>query len=926
LLVSTYLWSYVNVVGNGSAQTDASVLAFSEDEADDPIIGLVGRLSALYAHIYQISAASHWWYFTPFDHNGLPKQGWKLHLSAIPADAPKMLDEIAVLLIEQRVRWKVCRRISILIAMSTVPSPLTQLGKFITIYPNSDSQAVELAKTLHAATRRFSGPKVPTDHRYADGSQVYYRYGGFEPSYHYDVDSALRTECLIAANGERVPDERRPGCYCPAWVTSPFPPTESPARKDALGTGLFGKNLMVKGVLRQSIKGGVYVAVRACGDTAVLKEARFGTNTDTHGRDARDRLRNEFRVLKKLSSLRIAPQPIEFFHAEGNAYLLMEHLHGISLRDYIERRNYSGDYDVEELLRICESIIEIVHRCHSKGVVIRDLTPNNLLVSGQECKLTDLEMAHLLGSTEPPFSGFTHGYIPLGSEDIWRESNAYDRYALGAVLFFIVTGIDPYLGPNDKVTRRTWQLLHTFLRDPALSGAADIAANCLTSGRNESLHQTELPRLGRISYTATLREIKRDESEEEGESSAFDSRTMEETATRIADYLHDSANWHSSGHLWRASLVGERLHPACFYAGSSGVASYLCELAEVTGKNEYFGLAKNIMDWTLSTHPFHPSETPPGLYFGYGGVPWIMARISNGTGDVAYLERARALAHAIACAGATQLDLTHGSAGIGLMCLELFRTTGDAGNLRDAITLARRIAGHAVEEQTGTWSVRNQRMWGFAHGTAGIAYFLLAAYCISQNDEYRYLAEKAGRALLQAAMPSAQGRGIIWTKGVGDESHIWTHWCNGASGIGSYFVAAAQILGETQYAQAALLAANSIKYAHGFGSCCQCHGLAGDGELLIEAHRVLGNAEAGQAASNIAKKLGALRIHTESGWVWPMESVEGPAPDFMTGYCGVYSFLMRLAHPELPRPLMMDFGTGGLLVRRGTTRDVSFRS
>ena len=130
----------------------------------------------------------------------------------------------------------------------------------------------------------------------------------------------------------------------------------------------------------------------------------------------------------------------------------------------------------------------------------------------------------------------------------------------------------------------------------------------------------------------------------------------------------------------------------------------------------------------------------------------------------------------------------------------------------------------------------------------------------------------------------------------------WTHWCNGASGVGLYFLEAARKLPHAEFQQMALKAANTIRLGHAFGSCCQCHGLAGEGDYLLQVSREFSSIEMEQAAWKIANKLFALRFDQRPWWLWPEETRGQPAPDYMTGYCGVYSFLLRLFCQDIGRP------------------------
>jgi hypothetical protein len=108
-----------------------------------------------------------------------PDQGWKLHVSATPLSAVEILEVALDVLLADGARFKVATSIGILSALNAGHLGLSQIGKFITVYPSDDAQAVRLALKLDEATRgrRGRGPRVPSDRPLRPDSLVHYRYG-----------------------------------------------------------------------------------------------------------------------------------------------------------------------------------------------------------------------------------------------------------------------------------------------------------------------------------------------------------------------------------------------------------------------------------------------------------------------------------------------------------------------------------------------------------------------------------------------------------------------------------------------------------------------------------------------------------------------------------------------------------------------------
>jgi hypothetical protein len=834
----------------------------------DPIIDIVSRLRGTHADRLEVKPTETWWYFTPRRSPALPAQGWKLHVSATPTHAPAVLETVSQLLIDRDAAWKVCRDLRTLRDLCSVPSPLPQVGKFVTVYPRTDAESVALATELHARTRHFEGPRVPSDRRFSPRSIVSYRYGGYQSIDRFDADG-LRVPCILTPDGTPVPDLREPGRWRPDWAVDPFPAQPQASRPAG---GLFGRGLVVRGVLRQSTKGGVYAVTRGV-EHLVLKEARFGTNPDELGRDARDRLTNEFEILTALSPLGIGPQPFEIFDVEDNRYLLMQHLVGISLRSYLEGIDRLGPERGRQTRPIAQSIIQLVERCHSAGVILRDLSPNNILVSGGECKLVDLELAHRVGTSQPPFHGATPGYVPPGAEAADRTTTDFDHYALGGTLFFLSTGLDPHLGPDQDI-RATGPRLLSSLRRPSVPRAVARAAAAYMRWPSPA-------------------EVVRD--------AGADCAGIVSRASATADHLYATANWEDTRRLWPGA--GDMRFPGCVFDGSAGIAQFLCEVAEISHDPRYSTYARRVIDWTLEQHPYVPGETPRGLYFGYGGVAWLLGML----GDARAIHMARELAQP----PFDRIDVTHGAAGLGLLCLELHERSGDPELLTLLENLAEYVAARAERGRHGivTWPDRGRSL-GFAHGVAGVTYFLLGAALRTGSTRLLSLARDAGEGLLRAATPMIGGRGLSWTKELNSSDVPWSHWCNGAAGVGYTLVALARLFGDRFSAAAAARAATAVRMTEYFHTCSQCHGLAGDGEYLLHFGRELDNSVAMDGARRIATRLAVLQLQEPPAWTWPVEGEGKPVPAYMLGYTGVHSFLLRLTHPDLRLPFMPRLEAG----------------
>lgn len=134
----------------------------------------------------------------------------------------------------------------------------------------------------------------------------------------------------------------------------------------------------------------------------------------------------------------------DFFEANNTAYIIMEYVDGVLLKDYLDRQ---GRMEPDVAMNIITPVIEAVKKIHAKGIIHRDISPDNIFISGEDAiKVFDFGAAQLNDSSEGMAGEkvIKVGYsAPEQYRDKSRQDFYTDIYSVGAILYQMVTGIKP---------------------------------------------------------------------------------------------------------------------------------------------------------------------------------------------------------------------------------------------------------------------------------------------------------------------------------------------------------------------------------------------------------------------------------------------------------------------------------------------------
>ncbi|MCX5389021.1 class IV lanthionine synthetase LanL [Streptomyces sp. NBC_00094] len=866
------------------------------------------------------------------------EQGWKLHVSATAASAPAVLEKALGVLLREGSAFKFARSIEQVSALNSRATPRGSSGKFITVYPRSDADAARLARDLHRATAGLTGPQILSDRPYTPHSLVHYRYGSFVGRRRLS-DDGLLVWFIEDPDGNPVEDKRTGAYSPPPWAVCPFPASvpasvpasSSPSRSadtdadtdaardtDAASRSvLLGGRFAVREAIRHTNKGGVYRGgdVRT-GALVVIKEARPHVEADASGRDVRDWLRAEARTLEKLRGTGLAPEPLALFEHGGHLFLAQDEVPGVTLSTWVAEhfRDVGGErYRADALAQVVR-LVDLVTAAHAHGCVLRDFTPGNIMVRPDgELRLIDLELAVLADETALPTRVGTPGFsAPERLADAPVHPTA-DYYSLGATACFVLAGKVPNLLPEEPATRATEQRLAAWLTSCAgqlrlPDGLPEMLLGLMRDDPAERWDPTRARAALRRAYPASPvnHPVSPAARNHAGPRSARNDGPHDAVAG-LVDHLVDSMTPADDRRLWPVSTMAGETDPCTVQQGAAGVLAVLTRYGELTGDARLPGLISTAGHWIARRTDLR--STRPGLHFGGRGTAWALYEAGRAVDD------RRLTDHALALALAPQQvtphhDITHGTAGSGLAALHLWHRTGDPRFAELAVDAADRLTAAVQRDATGvSWPVPaeavssegGKRYLGFAHGTAGIGCFLLAASAVSRRREHRELAVEAGEHLLASAV--LVGEAAQWPAQASDVPTA-PYWCHGAAGVGSFLVRLWQETGDDRFGDLARRGAHAVAERSSRAALTQCHGLAGNGDFLLDMAEATGDPVYRAMAEDLSRLLLCERVHRRGHVVFPNEYGD-VSTGWSDGSAGILAFLVRIRHSD-PRHWMVQ--------------------
>ncbi len=204
-----------------------------------------------------------------------------------------------------------------------------------------------------------------------------------------------------------------------------------------------GKYQLLK-ILGSGNFGTTYLAVDQYGKNYAVKQLTFSSNEPNKIAIAQRKFNDEKEILQKLHHQQI-PDFVDYIAENQQYYLIQQYIHGETLREKLHK---DKNLSIEKSQKILLDILKILDYIHKKGIIHRDIKPDNIMIDHND-KLFLIDFGAVKAENPndtklqtPGTNIFSRGYAPIEQMRGYPEKNS-DIYALGMTIIELITGLKP---------------------------------------------------------------------------------------------------------------------------------------------------------------------------------------------------------------------------------------------------------------------------------------------------------------------------------------------------------------------------------------------------------------------------------------------------------------------------------------------------
>lgn len=845
-----------------------------------------------------------WLSFQPKAAN-TPEQGWKLHITADLASAETLLQRVLPLLLQEAISFKCTSSLENLQKLNAGKLGASQIGKFLTVYPANDDEAVRLANILDEQTRGLSGPRVPSDRMLRPNSLVFYRYGGFASKTYVQELLGTVWPAIRTPEHDLIPDKRGTKYLAPKHRVDPFLlsglATDLPPNPRMLA-----QRYLLLSTITTTVNHTISLALDLESQRTCIIKGQGRPWQNALPITTRQNAYQEVNMLREFHEHPRVPDLYDVLEQEQDIFLVLSDIPGQNLTEFLNKTAIYHLFPFQQIITWSRDLAEILQAIHEKGFVFADIKPTNVIIGPDEkVYLIDFELATQQGTRDKEKQG-TDGYMSPQQCAGQPRAITDDIYGFGALLYLLVTGAEPSQAPD---TLALLQRPIESLRPDVSPALAVIIKRCLQEqpeARYASMREVirALDALADTPYDfpALERNIPGTTSPEEATHAREIARSILNTLCQKANQLHGvDLPWKTTHPLANGYALRD------VNAGLAGtVLAFAGLAAEFAGPEARHVLYQSV-GW-LQAMPPHSDPPLPGLYVGEAGVGTALLCAGQVLGEHAIIEAALTCGRLVAKLPHFSPDIMHGTAGRLLFHLLLWDTTGAQDQLAAAVACGEHLLKTAQVREPGEacWTIPSEfkvfstdAYAGYAHGAAGIADALLDLFEATGDERLISPIQGTAQWLKRLAIPVLSDQsGLSWPATETQSTPSLPFWCHGATGVGRFFLHASRYAWVPRAMNIAERAAQAVIHLGKFSGPTLCHGLAGNCEFLLDMYQETKQQRYLAEAQKFGRLLEAFAVEKDGLLVLHGDHKDVFSPDYLIGYAGIALTFLRLSAPE----------------------------
>jgi serine/threonine protein kinase len=823
------------------------------------------------------------WFYCKYKKDQLPSQGWKLHISANVSNASDILKTVILYLVEHSLSFKHAYGIDDLQYLNSGNGGITQVGKFITIYFNNEFDFINHTNSLNQLfTSNYRVPFIITDKRFNNNGPLFYRYGAISSSEEQN-EMGVFESILLDSNDNKSIDKREHSFYIPEGISDPFP--ESKEVNIDFSNKILKDRYVLLDKLFESYKAESFLVLDMLkGDFCFTKIAKSDIETE-NGIYSDDLLKHESTILATLNCNAV-PKLQDYFTKDNRTIIVTEFIDGITLYDFIRLNAIKGLFlNKKQLKTIFMSILQNIKQLEKNTITHNDLKPSNILINK---KLSTIIVDFETSLSQNIDNKTVTAIRTRGFYNKTIQGNP-DYYSLGMILYFILTGYNISDAPREyDVLERP---LH-YLTGYKNSVLEQLITN-LCSNKCESIETIINDFNNAITIKATTFKLSKSNLSET-------SVMYKKIAEGIVQWLFENSIENNNYIYWKSSHVfnaGEGRMD--INIGSSGIVIFLSYYYKYCN-NELTDKKRNKIVKAINyiiSKKYNNQIT--GLFVGESGK--MLATLSfcysfNVLNNVLFTNNIQYIIDNVP----KNDDFYNGKAGVGFLFLTLYKVTDNKLYLDYAITIANTIINNAEYNDTDIYWIDHltqKHFLGFAHGIAGIGYFLTQLYLVSNNDMYLSIINNIAETLIRYSEQSNKPLLINWPDEQ-DQNISNNFWCNGTAGIAQFFLETYKITKNVEYEKILLKSVNTVTKCSSFLNPTMCHGLSGNINFLINYYQFSHDQTIKMEIFRLSEVLKMAGKKVNNDLLFHSESPFIVTPDFWVGFSGTAYIFLRLSDIE----------------------------